>query len=39
MVYPFAAANRVIYMTDRSELPVDSWMGKSDGVGRRRAAW
>ena len=32
MVYPFAAANRVIYMTDRSELPVDSWMGKSDGT-------
>ena len=32
MVYPFAAANRVIYMTDRSELPVDSWMGKSDGA-------
>jgi hypothetical protein len=31
MVYPFAAANRVIHMTDRSELPVDSWMGKSDG--------
>jgi hypothetical protein len=31
MVYPFAAAQRVIYMTDRSELPVDSWMGKSDG--------
>jgi hypothetical protein len=31
MVYPFAAANRVIYMTDRSELPVDSWMGKSYG--------
>ncbi len=31
MVYPFAAAHRVIYMTDRSELPVDSWMGKSDG--------
>src|SRR5262245_7880946 len=31
MVSPFAAANRVIYMTDRSELPVDSWMGKSDG--------
>ena len=30
-VYPFAAAHRVIYMTDRSELPVDSWMGKSDG--------
>jgi len=32
MVYPFAAANRVIYMTDRSELPVDSWMGKSSGT-------
>jgi hypothetical protein len=32
MVYPFAAANRIIYMTDRSELPVDSWMGKSTGV-------
>ena len=31
MVYPFAAANRVINMADRSELPVDSWMGKSDG--------
>jgi hypothetical protein len=32
MVYPFAAAHRIIYMTDRSELPVDSWMGKSDGT-------
>jgi hypothetical protein len=32
MVYPFAAANRVIYMTDRTELPVDSWMGKSSGA-------
>jgi len=32
MVYPFAAATRVIYMTDRSELPVDSWMGKSTGA-------
>jgi hypothetical protein len=31
MVYPFAAANRVIYMKDHSELPVDSWMGKSNG--------
>ncbi len=31
MVYPFAAANRIIYMTDRTELPVDSWMGKSFG--------
>lgn len=32
MVYPFAAAHRIIYMTDRSELPVDSWMGKSMGA-------
>ena len=32
MVYPFAAANRVIYMKDHSELPVDSWMGKSNGT-------
>jgi hypothetical protein len=32
MVYPFAAANRIIYMKDRSELPVDSWMGKSMGA-------
>ena len=31
-VYPFAAAQRIIYMTDRSELPVDSWMGKSNGT-------
>jgi hypothetical protein len=31
MVYPFAAANRIIHMTDRTELPVDSWMGKSYG--------
>jgi hypothetical protein len=32
MVYPFAAANRVIHMADREELPVDSWMGKSMGT-------
>jgi hypothetical protein len=32
MVYPFAAAHRVIHMTDHSELPVDSWMGKSNGT-------
>ena len=32
MVYPFAAANRIIYMTDHSELPIDSWMGKSNGT-------
>jgi hypothetical protein len=31
MVYPFAATNRIIYMKDHSELPVDSWMGKSSG--------
>lgn len=31
-VYPFAAANRIIYMTDKTELPVDSWMGKSTGA-------
>ena len=32
MVYPFAAANRIIYMKDKTELPVDSWMGKSHGA-------
>ena len=32
MVYPFAATNRIIYMKDHSELPVDAWMGKSDGT-------
>ena len=32
MVYPFAAANRIIYMNDDSELPIDSWMGKSSGT-------
>ena len=31
MVYPFAATNRVIYMKDHSEPPVDSWMGRSNG--------
>ena len=31
MVYPFAAAQRVVFMADRTELPVDSWMGKSMG--------
>lgn len=30
--HPFAATNRVIFMTDRSTLPVPSWMGKSDGT-------
>jgi len=32
MVYPFAAANRVIYMKDHTDLPVDSWMGRSNGT-------
>jgi len=32
MVYPFAATNRIIYMKDHTDLPVDSWMGKSNGA-------
>jgi len=32
MVYPFAATNRIIYMKDHSEPPIDSWMGKSSGT-------
>lgn len=32
MVYPFAAANRIIHMKDHTDLPVDSWMGKSNGT-------
>lgn len=31
MVYPFAAATRVIWMNDDSFPPLDSWMGKSSG--------
>lgn len=31
MVYPFAATNRVIHMNEEGGLPVDSWMGKSNG--------
>jgi hypothetical protein len=31
MVYPFEATNRIIYMNDKTEAPVDSWMGKSSG--------
>ena len=31
MVYPFAAGNRTIWMSDDTEPPVDSWMGKSRG--------
>jgi len=32
MVYPFEATNRIIYMNDKTELPVESWMGKSTGA-------
>jgi len=32
MVYPFAATNRIIYMKDHSDPPIDSWMGKSSGT-------
>jgi hypothetical protein len=32
MVYPFEATNRIIYMKDHSEPPVDTWMGKSSGA-------
>jgi hypothetical protein len=31
MVYPFAAAHRVIHFMDKTEAPIDSWMGKSVG--------
>ena len=31
MVYPFAATNRIIFMKDHSEPPVNTWMGKSSG--------
>ena len=32
MVYPFAAGHRVIHFKDKSEDPVESWMGKSTGA-------
>jgi hypothetical protein len=32
MVYPFATTTRIINMTDHAPPPVDTWMGKSDGV-------
>lgn len=32
MVYPFAAANRVIHMSNHMEAPIDSWMGRSNGT-------
>jgi hypothetical protein len=31
MVYPFAATNRTIHMDEDDGLPIDSWMGKSNG--------
>jgi hypothetical protein len=31
MVYPFAATNRVIHVGETEGLPIDSWMGKSNG--------
>jgi hypothetical protein len=31
MVYPFAASQRVIHMNETDGLPLDSWMGKSNG--------
>jgi hypothetical protein len=30
-VYEFASANRIVYMSDHQEPPVDSWMGWSNG--------
>jgi hypothetical protein len=32
MVHPFAAGNRLIHMDEDTGLPVDSWMGKSNGT-------
>jgi len=32
MVYPFAASQRVIHMNETGGLPLDAWMGKSNGV-------
>lgn len=31
MSYPFAASNRIIYMSNHREAPIDSWMGRSNG--------
>jgi len=31
MVYPFAASQRVIHMNETDGLPLDAWMGKSNG--------
>lgn len=32
IVYPFASTTRIVNMSDHSEPPVDTWMGKSDGA-------
>jgi hypothetical protein len=31
MVYSYATSNRTIHMKDRTEPPVDTWMGRSNG--------
>ncbi len=31
MIYPFAASQRVIHMNETTGLPLDAWMGKSNG--------
>ena len=31
MVYPFAASQRVVHMNETGGLPLDAWMGKSNG--------
>ena len=31
MLYPFAASQRVIHMNETTGLPLDAWMGKSNG--------
>jgi hypothetical protein len=31
MVYSYATVNRTIFMKDRQEPPVDTWMGRSEG--------
>jgi hypothetical protein len=31
MVYSYATTNRTIFMKDRQEPPVDTWMGRSEG--------
>jgi hypothetical protein len=31
MIYPFAASQRLIHMNETTGLPLDAWMGKSNG--------